>query len=87
MSQLAIALLRAYQRWISPAIPRALQVPPDVLGVRACRRSSAMASSGDRCWRPGALLRCNPFSHGGYDPVSAQTLFRRRRSPSQPSAS
>jgi len=23
-------------------------------------------------WR---VLRCNPFSHGGHDPVSAQTLF------------
>jgi uncharacterized protein len=24
-------------------------------------------------WR---VLRCNPFSHGGHDPVSAQRLFR-----------
>jgi putative component of membrane protein insertase Oxa1/YidC/SpoIIIJ protein YidD len=29
-------------------------------------------------WR---LLRCNPFSLGGYDPVSAQTLFRHTRTP------
>jgi putative component of membrane protein insertase Oxa1/YidC/SpoIIIJ protein YidD len=25
-------------------------------------------------WR---LLRCNPFSHGGHDPVSSQRVFRR----------
>jgi len=29
-------------------------------------------------WR---LLRCNPWSHGGYDPVSAQRLFPVRSAP------
>jgi len=24
------------------------------------------------------VLRCNPFSHGGYDPVEAQRLFKSR---------
>jgi len=28
-------------------------------------------------WR---LLRCNPFSHGGFDPVEAQRLFKPRPS-------
>ena len=28
-------------------------------------------------WR---LLRCNPFSHGGFDPVEDQRLFRKRPS-------
>ena len=35
-------------------------------------------------WR---LLRCNPFSHGGYDPVSAQTLFRASGRVARPSDS
>jgi len=25
------------------------------------------------------VLRCNPFSHGGYDPIEAQRVFHPRR--------
>ena len=72
----------AYQRVLSPALPRALQVRADLLayavaGDRALRHTARPGAGG---WR---LLRCNPWSHGGYDPVEDQRLFR-RRDPSRP---
>ena len=67
--------IRAYRRVISPALPRRCKYHPtcsayaeQAIGSYGLRRGAVLAS-----WR---LLRCNPFSHGGYDPVSAQTLFR-----------
>ena len=33
-TSLILAIFGAYQRWISPALPAALQVPPDLLGLR-----------------------------------------------------
>ena len=41
--------------------------------MQAIERYGILRGSVLAAWR---LLRCNPFSHGGYDPVSAQTLFR-----------
>ena len=42
--------------------------------VQAIRSYGILRGTVLAAWR---LLRCNPFSHGGYDPVSAQTLFPR----------
>ena len=63
---------------ISPALPRRCKYHPtcSAYAVQAIRSYGILRGSVLAAWR---LLRCNPFSHGGYDPVSAQTLFRRRR--------
>ena len=72
----AIALLRGYQRWISPLIGSRCKYYPSCseYAVQAIGRYGILRGSVLATWR---LLRCNPFSHGGYDPVSEQTLFRR----------
>ena len=72
----AIALLRGYQRWISPLLGARCRYYPSCseYAVQAIGRYGILRGSVLAAWR---LLRCNPFSHGGYDPVSEQTLFRR----------
>jgi uncharacterized protein len=76
MSRAAIAVLRGYQRWVSPLLgPRCKYYPScSEYAVQAIGRYGILRGSVLAAWR---LLRCNPFSHGGYDPVSEQTLFRR----------
>ena len=76
MRRTAIALLRVYQRTLSPLLgPRCKYYPScSDYAVQAIGRYGILRGSVLAAWR---LLRCNPFSHGGYDPVSEQTLFRR----------
>jgi uncharacterized protein len=76
MSRAAIALLRGYQRFISPLLGARCKYYPSCseYAVQAIGRYGILRGSVLATWR---LLRCNPFSHGGYDPVSEQTLFRR----------
>jgi putative membrane protein insertion efficiency factor len=64
----------AYQRFISPAIPRRCKYEPTCsrYALDAIREYGIIKGLVLGAWR---LLRCNPWSHGGYDPVEAQRLF------------
>lgn len=75
LRRLAVAPITAYQRVISPALPRRCKYEPtcSAYAAQAVREYGILRGLLLGGWR---LLRCNPFSHGGYDPVSAQTLFR-----------
>jgi putative membrane protein insertion efficiency factor len=77
VKRLLLALLAAYRRWVSPAFGRRCRYEPtcSAYAATSIRRFGPARGTLLAAWR---LLRCNPFSHGGYDPVSAQTLFRRR---------
>ena len=63
-----------YQRVISPALPRRCKYEPtcSAYAVQALREFGILRGPVLATWR---LLRCNPFSHGGYDPVEDQRLF------------
>jgi putative membrane protein insertion efficiency factor len=72
-----IAPIRFYQRFISPALPKRCKYHPScseyaAQAVRTYGVPRGLVLAG---WR---LLRCNPWSHGGIDPVEAQTIFRTR---------
>jgi uncharacterized protein len=73
-----LAPIRLYQRLISPALPRRCRYEPtcSAYAVDAVRRYGVVRGIVLAVWR---LVRCNPFSRGGYDPVEAQTLFKDRR--------
>ena len=69
--------IRLYQRVISPALPRRCKYHPScsAYAVQAIRSYGILRGVVLAGWR---LLRCNPWSHGGLDPVSEQRLFRPR---------
>ena len=74
---IAVAPIVLYQRVVSPALPRRCKYEPTCsrYAVDALREYGILRGLVLAAWR---LLRCNPFSYGGYDPVSAQRLFATR---------
>ena len=68
MKRILIRLIKLYQRYISPVkITRCPYIPTcSAYGLEAIEKHGALKGSILAIWR---ILRCNPFSHGGYDPV------------------
>jgi putative membrane protein insertion efficiency factor len=74
-----IAPVRLYQRFISPALGARCKYYPSCseYAVQAIRTYGVLRGLVLSAWR---VLRCNPWSHGGFDPVEAQKIFRTRTS-------
>ena len=77
MRAVVVAPIHFYRRFISPALPRRCKYHPTCseYAVDAVRTYGVLRGLVLAAWR---LLRCNPWSHGGVDPVEAQTIFRTR---------
>jgi uncharacterized protein len=72
--------IRLYQVAISPALGPRCKYEPSCsrYAVQAIQRYGLLRGLVLAGWR---LLRCNPWSHGGHDPVERQRLFRARPRP------
>ena len=77
MSRVIAAPITLYRRFISPLMaPRCRYYPTcSAYAAEAIRSYGVLRGLVLAGWR---LLRCNPLSHGGFDPVEQQTLFRTR---------
>ena len=75
MKRALLAAIAAYRRWLSPALgPRCRYEPScSAYAAQSVDRFGAARGLLLTCWR---LLRCNPFSHGGFDPVPDRFTLR-----------
>ncbi|AOW77231.1 membrane protein insertion efficiency factor YidD [Colwellia sp. PAMC 20917] len=66
--QLAIALVKAYQRWLSPLLGNNCRFHPtcSFYAVEAINRFGVIKG----CWLAAKrILKCHPLNAGGLDPV------------------
>lgn len=69
MKKILIKIIRFYQKYLSPMKGRSvcIYVPTcSEYAVEAIEKHGAIKGGLLAAWR---ILRCNPFSKGGYDPV------------------
>ncbi len=68
LKKLFIFLIKLYQKYLSPMKSTKCPYCPtcSAYGLQAISKHGAVKGGVLTLWR---LVRCNPFSHGGYDPV------------------
>lgn len=68
MKRVLLSLIWFYKRAISPYLGNCCRYTPTCseYAAQAITRHGALKGFGLAVWR---ILRCNPFSKGGYDPV------------------
>ena len=65
---LTIALVKAYQRWLSPLLGNNCRFHPSCsyYAIEAINRFGVLKG----CWLAGKrILKCHPLNEGGFDPV------------------
>ena len=77
MKYLAIALVKFYRKFISPLFPPKCKYYPTCssYALTALGRFGFIRGSLLAVWR---ILRCNPWSMGGIDPVPEKFTFKRK---------
>jgi putative membrane protein insertion efficiency factor len=75
--RLLLLPLRAYQHAVSPMLGARCKYYPSCseYAAQAIERFGILRGLVLAAWR---LLRCNPWSHGGFDPVEDQRVFKSR---------
>ena len=78
LGRAAAAPIEAYRRVVSPLLPARCKYEPtcSAYAAQAIREFGILRGFVLAVWR---LLRCNPWSHGGFDPVAEQRVFPLRR--------
>ncbi len=80
MRHLFIAVIKLYRKIISPLTPPSCRFRPtcSMYAIQAFRRHGSVKGFALTIWR---ILRCNPYSKGGYDPIPPKKAPKRIKYP------
>ena len=75
-----LAVIAFYRRFITPYTPPTCRFYPtcSAYGLEAIQLHGPLKGTGLTIWR---ILRCQPFSEGGFDPVPGSEMDRQRQAP------